>query len=55
MLDEGTRMDHVLIVGSMALDTLETPFGSAQEIVGGAGVYASAAASFFSPVRLVGV
>ncbi len=48
-------MNHVLIVGSMALDTLETPFGSAQEIVGGAGVYASAAASFFSPVRLVGV
>lgn len=48
-------MSHVLVVGSLALDTVETPFGSVQDAIGGAGIYASAAASFFSPVRLVGV
>lgn len=48
-------MNRVLIVGSLALDTLETPFGRADNIVGGAGLYASTSASFFSPVNLVGV
>jgi sugar/nucleoside kinase (ribokinase family) len=48
-------MAEVLIVGSMALDTVETPFGKAEDIVGGAGVYASIAASFFAPVNLIGV
>lgn len=45
----------ILAVGSVALDTIETPFGRADRIVGGSGTYFSAAASFFSPVRLVGV
>jgi sugar/nucleoside kinase (ribokinase family) len=48
-------MAEVLIVGSMALDNVETPFGKAENIVGGAGVYASIAASFFAPVNLIGV
>jgi sugar/nucleoside kinase (ribokinase family) len=48
-------MNHVLVVGSLALDTLETPFGRVEDAIGGAGVYASSAASFFSPVDLVGV
>jgi len=48
-------MSHVLIVGSLALDSLETPFGAARDVIGGAGVYASTAASFFSPVQLVGI
>lgn len=48
-------MGEVLIVGSMALDTVETPFGRKSDIVGGAGVYASIAASFFAPVNLIGV
>ncbi len=48
-------MAEVLIVGSMALDTVETPFGKVEDIVGGAGVYASIAASFFAPVNLIGV
>jgi sugar/nucleoside kinase (ribokinase family) len=48
-------MPSVLIVGSMALDTIETPFGCAEEIVGGAGVYSALAASYFTPVNLVGV
>ena len=46
----------VLVVGSLALDTIETPFGSVQDAVGGSAVYISAAASyFFNPVRIVGV
>ncbi len=46
----------VLVVGSLALDTIETPFGSVKESVGGSAVFIAAAASyFFSPVRVVGV
>ena len=45
----------ILVVGSVALDHVETPFGSVEEAVGGSGVFFSAAASMFSPVQLVGV
>ncbi len=45
----------ILAVGSVALDTVETPFGQAEEALGGAAVYFSYAASFFNHVRLVGV
>ncbi len=46
----------LLVVGSIALDTIETPFGKAKETLGGSAVYISTAASYFaSPVRLVGV
>lgn len=46
----------VLVVGSVALDSVETPFGSVKDAVGGSATYISAAASYFvSPVRLVGV
>jgi sugar/nucleoside kinase (ribokinase family) len=46
----------VLVVGSLALDTIETPFGSVNDAVGGSATYISAAASYFvSPIRLVGV
>lgn len=46
----------VLVVGSVALDTIETPFGSVRDTVGGSATYISAAASYFvSPIRLVGV
>jgi sugar/nucleoside kinase (ribokinase family) len=45
----------VLVVGSIALDTLETPFGTAESVLGGSAVYFSMAASFFAPVRLVSV
>jgi len=45
----------VLIVGSVALDTVKTPFGKHDYILGGSAVHASVAASFFSPVSLVGV
>lgn len=45
----------LLVVGSVALDRVETPYGSTGEELGGSAVYFSLAASPFSPVRLVGV
>ena len=45
----------ILVVGSVALDTLETPFGRATDIVGGSAVHFSASASLFAPVQLVAV
>ena len=46
----------LLVVGSIALDTIETPFGRADRVAGGSAVYISAAASYFTaPIRLVGV
>ncbi len=46
----------MLVVGSLALDSIETPFGSVRDAVGGSAVYIATAASYFlSPVRLVGV
>lgn len=47
--------EPVLIVGSMALDDIETPFGAVRGVVGGAGTYAAFAASLLAPVRLTGV
>ncbi|MFN8572812.1 MAG: PfkB family carbohydrate kinase [Gemmatimonadaceae bacterium] len=48
-------MTHVLVVGSVALDSVETPFGRADEVLGGSGTFFSASASHFAPVQLVGV
>ena len=45
----------VLVVGSVALDSVETPFGRADEVLGGSGVFFSASASHFTTVQLVGV
>ena len=45
----------ILVVGSVATDRIETPFGKADRTLGGAATYFSAAASLFHPVRLVGV
>ena len=45
----------ILVVGSVALDSIETPFDRRDDVVGGAAVHFSAAASLFAPVRLVGV
>ena len=46
----------LLVVGSLALDTIETPFGKANEALGGSAVYISVAASYFTaPIRLVGI
>ena len=45
----------ILCVGSVALDSVETPFGRADRVLGGSAVYFSAAATVFNPVQLVGV
>jgi sugar/nucleoside kinase (ribokinase family) len=45
----------VLVVGSVALDGVETPFGKADRVLGGSAVFFAAAASLFSPVKVVGV
>ena len=45
----------VLVVGSVALDSVETPFGKAEHVLGGSGTFFSASASHLAPVQLVGV
>ncbi len=45
----------LVVVGSVALDTIETPLGKREEVMGGSAVYFAWAASYFTPVRLVGV
>ncbi|HEX9939840.1 MAG TPA: PfkB family carbohydrate kinase [Longimicrobium sp.] len=45
----------ILVVGSVALDTVQTPFGRADDALGGSATFFSAAASLFGPVQLVGV
>lgn len=45
----------VLVVGSVALDSVETPFGKVDDALGGAAVHFATAASLLTPVQLVGV
>ncbi len=45
----------LLVTGSIAIDTVKTPYGVNENCIGGSAVYFCMAASFFSPVRLVGV
>lgn len=45
----------ILVVGSVAFDSVKTPFGERQEILGGSATHFSVSASFWSPVRLVAV
>ena len=45
----------ILVVGSVALDSVETPFGKANEVLGGSATYFSASASYFAKVGVVAV
>ncbi|MCY1023135.1 PfkB family carbohydrate kinase [Pyxidicoccus sp. MSG2] len=45
----------LLVVGSVALDSVETPFGQKEDILGGSATYFSTSASFFTPARVVAV
>ncbi|MEE2994702.1 MAG: PfkB family carbohydrate kinase [Gemmatimonadota bacterium] len=45
----------VLVVGSVAFDSVKTPYGEAEESIGGSATYFSAAASFYTPVDIVAV
>jgi sugar/nucleoside kinase (ribokinase family) len=48
-------MGKLLVVGSVALDTVKTPFGEVAEVLGGSATYFSTAASFFTTVDLIAV
>lgn len=45
----------ILVVGSVALDSVETPFGNRKEVLGGSATFFSLGASFFSKVDIVAV
>ena len=46
---------NLLVVGSVALDSVKTPFGSADDVLGGSATYFSVSASYFTDVCMVGV
>jgi sugar/nucleoside kinase (ribokinase family) len=48
-------MDDILIIGSMAFDTIQTPFGKVEKAMGGSASYASFAASFFAKPAIVSI
>jgi sugar/nucleoside kinase (ribokinase family) len=55
-MKKGAPKVSVLVVGSVALDTVETPFGKIQDALGGSATYIAVAASYFTaPVRVVAV
>jgi sugar/nucleoside kinase (ribokinase family) len=45
----------LLVVGSVALDSVETPFGLKEDVLGGSATYFSTSASFFAPTQVVAV
>src|SRR5689334_17684474 len=45
----------IVVVGSVAFDSIKTPFGEQEHILGGSATYFSVAASFFTDVRVVAV
>src|SRR5579884_3128861 len=53
--DWRTARMSLLVTGSIGIDTVETPHGKRDAVIGGSAVYFSYAASFFTHVRLVGV
>ena len=50
-----SHIQSILAVGSMAFDTVQTPAGKADSVLGGSVNYFSIAASFFAPIQIVGV
>ncbi len=48
-------MGKLLVVGSVALDTVTTPFGEVSEVLGGSATYFATAASYFTSVDLIAV
>jgi sugar/nucleoside kinase (ribokinase family) len=55
MSADAEEKSPILVVGSVALDSVETPFESRHDLLGGAAAHFSIAASLFAPVRLVAV
>lgn len=54
-IGRGDRPLNLLIVGSVAIDTVETPYGRAERALGGSATYASIASSYFASPGIVGV
>jgi sugar/nucleoside kinase (ribokinase family) len=54
-LGGGIKMPEILVVGSLAYDTIATPEGRVEKTLGGSANYFSVAASLLAPVRVVGV
>ena len=48
-------MTEVIILGTIGIDTLKTPFGKKEDILGGSAIYASLAASFFAKVGIISI
>jgi hypothetical protein len=48
-------MGNLLVVGSVAFDSVTTPFGEASNVLGGSATYFSTSASFFTDVNLIAV
>src|SRR3989442_10338952 len=48
-------MLKLLVVGSVALDTVKTPFGEQSNVLGGSAAFFATAASYFTPVSLIAV
>jgi len=46
---------RLTVIGSVAFDSVETPFGKKEDVLGGSATYASVGASFFTPVNLISV
>lgn len=49
------NLTNLMAVGTVAIDSIKTPFGNQEKVFGGSASYFSYAASFFTPVALVGV
>ena len=48
-------MTDIVILGTIGLDTLKTPFGKVEDVLGGSAIYASYAASFFAPTGIISI
>ncbi len=53
--DNKENIMSLLVTGSIGIDTVKTPHGVSENCLGGSAIYFSMAASYFSPVRFVGV
>ncbi|MFH1068335.1 MAG: hypothetical protein V1794_01835, partial [Candidatus Glassbacteria bacterium] len=47
--------EPIVVVGTIALDTVESPFGRVEDVVGGSGAFFALGASLLAPVRLVSI
>src|SRR5262245_2840433 len=48
-------MNSILVIGTVAFDSIKTPFGDAPEVLGGSATFFAMAASLFTSVRLVAI